>query len=113
MSWNSKGGRPGDPGFRGNQHVRHGSCIFSEEDDAFILKHYKKPGWTTRKIAAHLGHKRNSVVSRYHILQGRKKRGGIYYYHNRSRSGNTLMPKAQPTGNVPSMPKLKFLGDDV
>jgi hypothetical protein len=71
---------------------------------SFILEHYNKPGWTTRKIAETLQIPRGTVISHYHALLGKRKAGKEYYYKE-------VLKEDKPERQQPSMPRLKFLGD--
>ena len=74
--------------------------VFTSEDDVFILRHYNMD-MTAKQIGAARGRNRNSVITRYQFLIGR--RYGSYYVKR-----GFIDEGIRPT---PSMPKLKFLGE--
>jgi hypothetical protein len=77
-----------------------------EERDAFILANYNQPGWTSEKIAAHLGlASKNCVINRWHRMKGAKKKRSDYV----KLSDRLDYEESKPA--VPSMPKLRFLGE--
>lgn len=88
-------------------------AVWTEEQDNYILKHYhagtrtprtKSDKPTCQEIATHLGKPVGSVITRYHTLVG-----STHQAYKRKAKNPTYVPPV--VRQVPSMPKLKFMGE--
>lgn len=87
--------------FRGNQYSD--VSIFTQEMDTFILAHYRVD-MTTRQIAKALGTDPQRIRRRWHNIKRAEQRG-------RKPDYTRAVPVPLSRRAEPSMPRLRFLGE--